>query len=245
MFNVIILNNTFIENYANEYGGSVYIWNLNSQTKIRMSLNNFSHNFFIRTTDLMNGAIVHLENPSNILIENCYFYNNSGFGGSSIYYSESLDNFLLNLNRNVFDKNLAKFGAAGIFMKNKYEKIKPQEKNTFYDNFGYDYETPAFELKLNVPNFNATKNRTRYSLQLTPGVSNPTLEFDLLDYYGHHLSYQIGSSVTLQIKNKNFLDLNDSSLRFEGFSIITINQGIFFNDSSFLHKFIQAVSLTL
>ena len=172
----------------------------------------------------MNGAAVYLSNPSLIIIKDCHFFNNSGFGGSSIYYSEIQNDFIIILKNNTFEKNWAKFGSAGIYFKEKYDQLFPYEANHFDSNFGANLESPPFQMQLN--NSKLDFKRNVYQLSLIPG-SNFNLIFSLIDYYGNYISYFNGGSVNREISGSDFSQINAKNIIIDGNSIASSSQGLF------------------
>ena len=174
-----------------------------------------------------NGAMMYLENPGSILLKDCLFQHNVGFSGTSIYYYENQNNFLIILNNNSFENNFAFNGAAGIYLNNKFEQIDPLKNNSFKNNIGFNLESPPFKIRLNSSNFDLYKTG-RNALNLIPGISNLSLNFKIVDYYGHHISYFNGSMAKLQIRNKDFSINTDNSIIIEGVTLVSIFNGYLF-----------------
>ena len=117
-YNVVIRDNNFKSNNASEY--IIYISNYQCNANIEILSNNFENNTLIYSkSDSLNGAVVYLENPGSIIIMDCVFYHNSGFSGTSIYYMEIQNQFIMSLSNNSFEQNFALHGAAGVFLNNK------------------------------------------------------------------------------------------------------------------------------
>ena len=131
----------------------------------------------------------------------------------------------MTLNNNSFANNFATHGAAGIYLNNKFEQLDPFKTNIFKSNVGFNVETSLFKFSLNSSNFYFDK-KGRKSLNLIPGFSTLTLNFQIVDYYGQHISYYNGSIVKLQIRNTDFSLHTDNSISLEGITLISIFNGI-------------------
>ena len=171
--------------------------------------------------------------PGIITIENSLFINNSGILGTCIYYSESRTSFIITIQRNVFQNNAAQSGAAAIYLMNNYQNIDVYKTNTMINNkafYANDISTPPYKLKfITRLKYNSSKNNnTKFNLTMTPGVSNESLYFEVLDYYGQTIKSLNGSYSLLQMRNrKSFSNIIDSSLRIDGVTSATILNGSF------------------
>ena len=220
---IVLKSNNFNENIA--FVCIIYVSNLQSNVTIQFLSNILKNNNITYTkSGYKNGAMVYLENPGSMIITNCFFHNNSGFSGTSIYYFEIQTNFNIILNNNTFENNFAEHGAAGIYFSNKFEQIDPLKNNSFKNNVGFDVESPPFKFSLNTSNLYFNK-KSRISLNLVPGFSTLSLYFKILDYYGHYISYYNGSMVKMQIRNQDFSINTDNSITITGITLVSIFNG--------------------
>ena len=220
---VVLKTNHFIENNALEY--IIYASNFQSNVTIKILSNTLEiNNITYINSQYRNGAMIYLENPGSILIQKCSFLNNTGFSGTSIYYFENQNKFLMTLNNNNFENNFAAHGAAGIYFNNKFEQINPFKNNTFKNNVMFNVESPPFKFRLNYSNIDFYK-KGKISLNLIPGISNLNLIFKIVDYYGNYISYYNESMVKLLIQNKEFSMITDNSIRLEGITLVSILNG--------------------
>ena len=227
-YNITISQNIFSGNNVSLYGSCIFISNFQSLPYIIINSSKFNDNKVIQSnSNNFNGPVVYLLNPASILIKNCYFFKNVGFGGTCIYYSEIRNGSLMILKNNTFEKNIAQFGAAGIYFYNKYDKIMPDKDNHFIENNGIDFETAPFRFELKYSTFNSSKFNKIYKVNIIPGFPILNLSVYLLDYYGNKISYFNGSVVWLEILSKNFSNIEGIS--FQGVNTSQISKGNIFN----------------
>lgn len=96
------------------------------------------------------------------------------------------ENFIMNLSNNLFKNNVALFGGGGIYFNNKILIESPRENNIFQDNtahFANDFLT--FPMRLALVQSNLSKTRQKpYSLTIVPGMTEISLHFEVIDYFG-------------------------------------------------------------
>jgi len=94
----------------------------------------------------------------------------------------------MKLMENVFRNNSAVLGGGGIYFKNQLLAESPYQNNTFTKNKAYfanDFFTYPVRLKFtDNQTFHSWINKTSYSLIVIPGISQLSLYFDVVDYYG-------------------------------------------------------------
>ena len=211
-------NNSFLSNSALKNGSGLYILNKNKMAKIVIISNQFEYN---------KGTAIYLNNPGNITILNSNFLNNIGNIGTCIYYSETFQSFSMRLLYNKFLNNRAFYGGAGLYFENSFYNLDLNKKNTFYGNkaiYGSNYTTFPYRLYLN------SKKISGYSKgiikNVVPGITDFSLDFQFLDYYGQNISINAISS--LKIMNKNFLELDEFFIDGKTSSVATNGTQIFF-----------------
>lgn len=221
--------NKFEFNKAYENGACIYIYNKNSTSFINIFSNNLTNNSIQNLTKKNLGSAIYLEDPGRISIIRSIFYLNYGLLGTCIYYSETSNDFVLELTLNEFNSNFAIRGAAGIFLKNHFEKITLATHNIFKNNkasYANDYSTTPFRLEIKNKNFKTSKKIT--NLIIVPGITNLQLDFQFLDYFGQlitNLDEDIPN--TIQIKNsKTFTNKVDHSLKLYGQTVVYLLNSI-------------------
>jgi len=151
------------------------------------------------------------------------------------------------LTRNIFQNNFAYLGGAGIYFNNKLLLESPIKTNYFNRNkalFAHDFYTFPIRVHFTANNnFMSWINKSKYSLDLVPGVTNINLQFFVVDYYGQtilslpsrfflskiYYNYCSFSYSVMTLKNLKFADVNGRT---------TIN-GIIFSSiqNGFIHKY--------
>ena len=102
---------------------------------------------------------------------------------------------------NVFQNNIAIYGGAGIYFKNKILKELPSKNNLFIQNkalFANDFYT--FPIRVHFQDdmkFKSWINKSIYTITVIPGITELNLNFFVVDYYGQ----------TLKLLNRFFLFL--------------------------------------
>ena len=97
----------------------------------------------------------------------------------------------MDLKNNIFEKNIAVFGGAGIFFRNMLLNESPYLFNIFKGNkafFADDFYT--FPVKINFQddlNFKSWANKSKYTIKMIPGFTKINLKFTVVDYYGQTL----------------------------------------------------------
>ena len=99
------------------------------------------------------------------------------------------DNAFFNLSQNYFRKNVAVLGGGGIYFNNKLLSESPNRSNIFIDNraaFANDFLTFPIRLKV-AENGNLIFKKTTktYLINAIPGITQISLSFDVIDYYGN------------------------------------------------------------
>ena len=200
-----LLYNNFLLNEATENGAALYISKKNCSSSITVTGNLFFKNYFVDSNKNEIGSVIYLEDPGNISIENSNFTNNIAIMGTCIYYSESFDNVFLTLNGNLFMKNKAKFGGAGIFLKNNYQNVYLLENNIFLENsaqYGKNLTTSPFRIVLQK-DINKTELK-KLKLRVVPGMTIISLYFQILDYFeGVITALSQGNSILSIYTQKN------------------------------------------
>ena len=91
----------------------------------------------------------------------------------------------MNLMNNYFINNSAMLGGGGIYFSNKLLTQSPYQNNDFIYNtasFANDFFT--FPMRIKLTNYKTLNKKKAYSLTVIPGITQTSLEFDLVDYYG-------------------------------------------------------------
>ena len=88
---------------------------------------------------------------------------------------------------NIFRNNVAQWGGGGIYFNNRVFKEMPNSTNLFINNianFANDFYT--FPLRSHLNNtFNWINVDNMYALvDIVPGTPIPSLQFEIVDYYG-------------------------------------------------------------
>ena len=179
------------------------------------------------------GSIIYLENPSNISIENCTFFNNSGILGTCIYYYESDKDYSLILQRNIFNNNMALIAAGGIYYAQLDKNINNdiQKNNKFLNNkagYGPDLSSPPFRIKISQNLIFASHNLNHLTTMI-PGMSVMNFSFSVWDFYNQKImNLTFGSSCFVILKNfKDFSDIDqiNSTISLDGFSTVNFING--------------------
>jgi len=106
------------------------------------------------------------------------------------------DNAFMNLTKNSFKNNSALLGGGVIYFKNKLLAESPYETNIFTENTAYfanDFFT--FPVRLQVTDnqsFYSWINKSTYSLSVTPAITETSLYFSVVDYYGQTIKSMNG-----------------------------------------------------
>ena len=98
-------------------------------------------------------------------------------------------NHFLNLTSNIFENNLAKLAGAAIYFNNSILVESPKQNNVFIGNkaalFANDFYTfPVRTIYFDGQEKNLTKYKYLALKNVLPGITNITLNFLILDYYG-------------------------------------------------------------
>ena len=228
-FLLIIKENYFVSNVGTLDGASIFISNANSETNIQISNNIFENNLidYIEKNGL-HGSTIYLINPGSINITNSIFQNNSGIIGACLYYSETNSLKILNLTGNSFIKNFARYGAA-VYLANKFNEINIFDTNLFFHNYAIygtnDTGSPPFRLKLcKSQNCDKFYQKSLSSFSMIPGISNITLNFEIVDYYGQAINYYNGSYALLELEDTSHLS---KLVTVEGINYVIIINGQF------------------
>ena len=95
------------------------------------------------------------------------------------------------MRKNNFTNNVAIFGGGGIYFQNKILKESPYRSNIFKENkaqFANDFYTfPASVRFQDDLKYKSWVNRSAYSLNIIPGLTQINLNFSIVDYYGQNL----------------------------------------------------------
>ena len=115
------------------------------------------------------------------------------------------DNVVMNLTNNNFKNNSAFIGGAGIYFNNKLFSESPYQQNNFVDNkasFANDFLTFPMRLKITdstyLRSLSSLTDKT-YSLSIVPGITETSLYFDVVDYYGQTVKSLNGGFIFLII----------------------------------------------
>ena len=115
----VIANSKFINNFASDYGGSIYTMISGQGTQHKISVENCQ--FINNTGTLGAGGIQftiysrgHRISPNTIIIKNCYFSQNQGGHGGAINVNLlQVESNVVAIEKNTFEKNKASdFGGA-------------------------------------------------------------------------------------------------------------------------------------
>ena len=211
---LLLQNNSFSFNYVSQNGSCIFILNSNSTGEIQIFNNNFSYN--------LGSSVIHLNNPANIIIENCNFISNNGKIGTSIYYSENFNYPYMKLFDNRFINNFALFGGDGLYLENNFYNFFPNSANSFIGNkayYGNNFITSPFRLKL-------MNKKTNENYKIIPGISQLSFDFSIIDYYNSIVFVNTTSSIRImKYKKKIFSEIKDLlNLKIDGqTSIVVVN----------------------
>ena len=180
-----------------------------------------------------NGTVLYLNDPGDITVNNSIFLNNYGEIGTCIFYSENFNNYSLTLNNNQFINNYAVYGGGGLFFDNNFYKFSSYINNVFRGNnasYGENFTTSPMRIKIiNQKNKNY-HNAKFIKIIVIPGITELTLNFQILDYFGKN-AYVAGiSSIKLMklFNNKTYIDISNSPLiKIIGKVSTVINNGKF------------------
>ena len=220
-------------NSASENAAAIYISNSNSIQIIKLTSNTYSYNFINspqQNKKQVLGSVIYLIDPGSIFIENSIFQHNIGILGTCIYYSET-GKKVIQLVSNTFKYNIAKYGAAAIYLYNNFQNINLKKtNNSFIGNLAYyanDFSTEPYNLRfINPIKYKISKSNSQYTLKITPGITSLNLTFEILDYYGQTIKFLNGSYSLLELRNNDFSNSIDSSINIQGVTSSTILNGL-------------------
>lgn len=226
-----IISCSFKSNYAFKNAPAIYI-KLNSGI-ISIFNCNFSLNQVLETENnlLDQGSLLYLVDPGDITIQDSNFSENTGILGGCIYYSETNENRLIELNGNIFINNKAKLAGGAIYMEKHYQRIDPFFNNTFRNNlglFGNDVSSPPFKMIMSYDGKILFQKLTKSYLykNIVPGISSINLNFIIVDYYEQEIiSLDQGYSLLYVKDSKNLTRINDSSIKIDGITSASIING--------------------
>ena len=225
---------------ATNEAGCIFISNINSGGTFLIKNNSFDSNWINYNGKNEYGSMIFLQDPGNISITDSQFLNNTGITGTCISYSESKKNYSVVITKTIFQNNKALLGSAVFYFATNNQLININSNNQFINNVGLyrDFlSSPPFRLrlsnflKINCLQFNKKKNQ--YSLLIEPGITNFSLDFEVLDYYQNQIASLKGSYSLPFLKNaKTFSNIIDPSISFAaGTSSSTVIMG---NSSLFI-----------
>ena len=91
----------------------------------------------------------------------------------------------MNLMNNYFINNSAMLGGGGIYFSNKLLAQSPYQNNDFiYNTASFANDFLTFPTRIKLTNYKILNKKKAYSLTVIPGITQTSLEFDLVDYYG-------------------------------------------------------------
>ena len=98
--------------------------------------------------------------------------------------------------KNNFINNKAILGGGGIYFQNKLLPEPPDQNNNFTNNtagFANDFFTFPVRLRFtDNQTFYSWINKTSYSFTVVPGITQKSLYFDVVDYYGQTIQSMSG-----------------------------------------------------